>query len=235
MDSIPQHLERLVAEIDGWLDLRCPERALERLQPLLDDPQAAIVAVTLRVRAYVGLKRHKEALIDIAMLREKEHDLEWLDLTEAWCKKRLKDLPGAIRCMEQLLERDAKSAIGHFNLGCYLALASEPERALDEVTIACGIDASFRDMLHDEPDLDSVRNDERFRQLMTKGGEDPAVAAAEADAFEDDLEEGFEDDLDLDEEDSEDGDLDEEEFEDDDDLDDEDEDDEQSDDDDAAR
>jgi hypothetical protein len=86
-------------------------------------------------------------------------------------------------------------------------------------------------MLHDEPDLDSVRNDERFRQLSTKGGEDPAVAAAEADAFEDDLEAGFEDDLDLDAEDTEDDDLDDEEFEDDDDLD---EDDEESDDD-AAR
>lgn len=215
MDSIPQHLERLVAEIDGWLDLRCPERALERLQPLLDDPQAAIVAVTLRVRAYVGLKRHKEALIDIAMLREKEHDLEWLDLTEAWCRKRLKDLPGAIRCMEQLLERDAKSAIGHFNLGCYLALAGDTGRALDEVTIACGIDASFRDMLHDEPDLDALRDNELFRQLMTnKPAVDQAEQDAEADAFEDDLAEGLEEDLDFDDEDDSEEDEDDEDFDD---------------------
>ena len=233
MDKIPETLQRLVAEVDGWLDLRCPDRALERLDPLLQNPQTHDVAVTMRVRAYVGQKRHKEALVDIAALREKDHDLEWLDLTEAWCRKRLKDLPGSIRCMEQLIARNAKSAIGHFNLGCYLALAGETGRALDEVTIACGIDASFRDMLHDEPDLDALRDNELFRQLMTnKPAVDQAEQDAEADAFEEDLAEGFEEDLDFDDEDdSEDG-----EDEDDEDFDDEDLDEEEADDeDDPAR
>lgn len=220
MDNTPEHLQRLVAEIDGWLDLRCPERALERLDPLLADPRTEEVALTLRVRAFVAQKRHKEALVDIETLRVRNHDPEWLDLTEAWCRKRLKDLPGSIRCMEQLLQRDAKSAIGHFNLGCYLALAGESERALDEVAIACGIDASFREMLHDEPDLDSIRGDERFAALMSKTlAQDPAERAAEQDAFEEDMAEGFEDDLEYDADD-EDADVDEDDESFDDDLDD---------------
>ncbi len=210
MDKTPEHLQRLVAEVDGWLDLRCPERAIERLDPLLADPRTEEVALTLRVRAFVSQKRHDEALGDIAALRVRNHDPEWLDLTEAWCRKRLPDLRGSIRCMEQLLQRDAKSAIGHFNLGCYLALAGEHERALDEVAIACGIDASFREMLHDEPDLNSIRGDERFAAMMARApAQDPAERAAEEDAFEEDLAEGFE--VDLDEEDEEDEEDDEEE------------------------
>ena len=199
MDHVPESLQRLVAEIDGWLELRCPDRALERLETLLAEPKARIIALTLRIRAYVSSKRHREAVADIAELRAAQHDPEWLDLTEAWCRKRMQDLPAAITCMEQLLQRNGKSAIGHFNLGCYLALAGDSDRALDEVSIACGIDASFRGMLHDEPDLDTLRVDPRFQQLIARvPGIDPAEAAAEADAFEDDLAEGFEDDLDLD-------------------------------------
>lgn len=211
MEHVPESLQRLVAEIDGWLDLRCPDRALERLGPLLEEPKARIVALTLRVRAYVGSKRHKEAVADIEELRLAAHDPEWLDLTEAWCRKRMQDLPAAIGCMERVIARNGKSAIGHFNLGCYLALAGDSERALDEVSIACGIDASFRDMLHDEPDLDALRGDSRFQALGAKSpGIDPAEAAAEADAFEDDLAEGFEEDLEFEDEDLDDGEDDEE-------------------------
>ncbi len=216
MDAVPARHQRLVAEIDGWLDLRCPERALERLDPLLADPQARNVALSLRIRAYVAQKRHQEALADIAALRSHAFDPEWLDLTEAWCQKRLRNLPRSVECMEALVDRNPKSAIGHFNLGCYLALLAEPERALDEVSVACGLDESFREMLHDEPDLDCLRNDPRFAALSTPGAEpiDEAEAAAEADAFAEDMAEGFEEDLDdedfddadFDDEDEDDGD-----------------------------
>jgi predicted Zn-dependent protease len=162
---VPKDLERLVAEIDGWLDLRCPDKALDRLQPLLSNPEARPVGLAMRVRAYVSTKRHREAVADLDELRTTPYDPDWLDLTEAWCRKRLQDLPGAVRCMQQLLYRNPRSAIGHFNLGCYLALSGDKERALDEVSIACGLDESFRAMLHDEVDLVSLRQDHRYQEL----------------------------------------------------------------------
>lgn len=175
MIPVPDRLQRLAAEIDGWLELRCPERALELLPPLLADPIGRIAGLTFRIRAYVRLGQHQEALADLGELRTTDADPEWLDLTEAWCRKRVQDLPGAIRCMEQLLARNPKSDIGHFNLGCYLALAGERERALEEVTIACGIDEEFRAIAREEPDLDALHDDPRFRALVglhSSGGTD---------------------------------------------------------------
>ncbi len=180
MFPVPKDLQRLHDEIDGWLDLRCPEKAVELLPSLLARPDARPAGLALRVRAAVATKQHQDAVRDLTELRATSYDPEWLDLVEAWCRKRLQDLPGAVQCMEQMLERNPQSAIGHFNLGCYLALAGDRERALDEVTLACGLDATFREMLQDEPDLDTLRRDARFQQLLVARGiadVDPAAGA----------------------------------------------------------
>ena len=166
MSGVPQDLERRAVEVDGWLELRCADKALERMQPLLERPDARPAGLALRIRAYVATKEHRLAIDDLNELRTTGYEPDWLDLTEAWCRKRLPDLAGAIRCMEQLLERSPQSAIGHFNLGCYAAIDGDRERALDEVTLACGLDPSFREMLMEEPDLDSLHRDPRFKQLL---------------------------------------------------------------------
>lgn len=163
---VPSSLQRLADQIDGWLDLRCPERALDLLPPMLAEPQARAAGLCLRVRANVRMGNHAAALADLGELRRDHPPLDWVDLTEAWCRKRTGDLRAAIRCMEQLLARSPRSDIGHFNLGCYLALAGEHDRAVDEVTLACGMTAEFRDFAREEPDLDALRKDPRFRALL---------------------------------------------------------------------
>ena len=147
-----------------------------------------IYGLALRVRAFVSTKRHREAIADLDELRTMDYEPEWLDLTEAWCRKRLQDLPAAVRCMQQLLYRNPRSAIGHFNLGCYLALSGDKERALDEVSIACGLDESFRPMLHDEVDLISLRQDPRYQELAA-GGSSGDGAAEDDDPLHDSLDE----------------------------------------------
>lgn len=166
--AVPSSLQRRALEIEGWIELGCPETALAKLEPLLTNPGARSVGLLLRVRAYVELGRFQLALDDIEQMRPLHHDPEWLDLTEAWCCKRVGRLADAAACMERLIRREPGSAIGHFNLGCYLALSGDSERALAMLTRACNLDATFRGTPLDDPDLDVLRARVEFTQLRAR-------------------------------------------------------------------
>ncbi len=166
--KVPKSLARRAIEVVGWMELGCAEHALEKLEPLLETPGSRPFALKLRIQLCIDLHRYDDALAALDEIRPFEDDLAWLDLTEAWCHKRTDALPKSIQCMERLIDRSGRCAIGHFNLGCYLALSGAYDRAIEEVTIACGLDEKFRELLADERDLDSVRDDVRFRQLLPR-------------------------------------------------------------------
>jgi tetratricopeptide (TPR) repeat protein len=163
---VPDSLRGLTREIDAWISFGCPDRALAKLEPLLTTPGARPAGLALQIRALIELARYEEALDRLQELRGLGSDDEWLDVTEGWCHKRLDDLPAAIACMRRLVDRSHKSAIGHFNLGCYLALDGKTEEAIDEVTMACGLDQNFRMLAEKESDLESLRDHPRFQDLL---------------------------------------------------------------------
>lgn len=164
--NIPESLRRRAVEAEGWLEIGCPQKAIEKIAPLLETPGARPVGLYFRTRALVALGDHAEALVDIEELRPLDSDPDWLDLTEAWCLKRTNQLEGSVGCMERMIARSHQSAIGHFNLGCYLALLGQNDRAIDEVTVACGLDDNYRSLAAEEGDLASLKGDPRFEQLL---------------------------------------------------------------------
>jgi len=164
--EVPQRLQSVADQIDGWLDLRCPDKALALIGPLLGEPAARAAGLERKIRALVRMGDYPAALVELGELRKIAPDEEWVALTEGYVRKRTGDLRGAIGALEALLLRDHKSAVGHFNLGCYLALAGDKDRAIAELSLACGLDDQNRDFLRDDADLDPLRTDERFRALL---------------------------------------------------------------------
>ena len=164
--SVPRSLARLAIEVEGWIDLGCAARALTKIGPLLDHPGARPAGLALRVRALVDIGRFADALAHLQELRSLPHDTEWLAITEGWCRRRTEDLPGAIRCMEELITTSRSSAIGHYNLACYLSLSARIDEAVRMLAHAVALDAKLRSHARTEQDFDSIRSDERFLALI---------------------------------------------------------------------
>ncbi len=171
MLSVPASLQRRALEVEGWLDLGCADTAIAKVTPLLEVPGARPIGLFLSVRALVALSEFARALEQLDELRDLHHEPEWFDLTEAWCRKRLGDIPGAADCMERLIAREPRNAIGHFNLGCYLTLIGQTERAIVLIARACRLDATFAGEPLDDPDLDALRGRADFEALRTRAVE----------------------------------------------------------------
>ena len=60
--SVPKSLARLALEIEGWLELRRPDQALAKLEPLLEVPGARPAGLYFKARALVESNQHERAL-----------------------------------------------------------------------------------------------------------------------------------------------------------------------------
>jgi ketosteroid isomerase-like protein len=80
----------------------------------------------------------------------------------------LRQLPEAIRNLEQAIKVGGGGALDFYNLACALALSAQKEKALDNLEKA--IDAGFTDrqQYETDSDLDSLRETERFKELLKK-------------------------------------------------------------------
>jgi tetratricopeptide (TPR) repeat protein len=86
-------------------------------------------------------------------------------LALAWCYKRTDDIDRAIEAMILSLRIEPESAIVHYNLSCYLALAHQSERALTHLVIALDLHPDYSKRIPHEQDFDPIRDLPRFREV----------------------------------------------------------------------
>src|SRR5262249_47340152 len=66
----------------------------------------------------------------------------------------------------RLVQLRPSDALAHYNLACSYALLKRPEQALK--TLRRAVELGYRDFryMREDRDLDSIRHDPRFRQLL---------------------------------------------------------------------
>jgi tetratricopeptide (TPR) repeat protein len=158
--------QQLVQQAEGYLELGMPQHALDVLARLDDWDLQDGHAFYLRGEALRSLGRYAEAIewLDDAVDLVPDNIHPWLAL--GWCQKRAGRIDLAIDALENALAVDASEAILHYNLACYWSLAKNKAQALDCLAQAFEIDSNYRDLVHDESDFDSLRDDPDF-QLLT--------------------------------------------------------------------
>lgn len=71
---------------------------------------------------------------------------------------------------KRLVQLRPNDQLAHYNLACSYALLKRPDQALK--ALRCAVELGYRDFRYmvEDRDLDSIRHDPRFRQLMREYG-----------------------------------------------------------------
>jgi tetratricopeptide (TPR) repeat protein len=158
-------LERTIEEAEGYMELGMVEHALMTLQRRRKLVHNSGRACYLLGEALREIECYHEALIPL----ERSADLipddihVWLAL--GWCYKRTRQLAKAISSLERAVKIDPSEGLLHYNLACYWSLARNRNLALRYLAHALRIDGNFRDLAHDEPDFNPLRQDPQFIEL----------------------------------------------------------------------
>lgn len=158
-------LQRILREVEGYLELEMPQTALELLNRMREPGTFRGQQLYLMGEALRALERYDEAIAPL----EQAADLQpsnlriWLAL--GWCQKRVGRLELAIEALERAEEVAPEEAVVPYNLACYWSLAGKKQQALSYLSRAIAMDPDFRERIHEESDFDPIRSDPEFRAL----------------------------------------------------------------------
>ncbi len=174
--------QQLLQEVEGYLDLamvladryplspetrdRIANRALETLAKLEPATQESAIGLHLKGQAYRVMERFAEAIPPLTAAKNAEPENIHILLALGWCHKRLDRIDSAIQALEDALAVCPDEAIIHYNLACYWSLANNIPLALIYLSQSFDLDPDYREMVHDEPDFDPMRDHPEFVALL---------------------------------------------------------------------
>jgi tetratricopeptide (TPR) repeat protein len=89
----------------------------------------------------------------------------WEANAEMWPLYEAGDYEGAVAVLKKALEREPEPGL-YYNLACMEALAGRPDDAIEHLGKVVG-EPRFRDTAENDSDLDSLRDDPRFTELLS--------------------------------------------------------------------
>lgn len=157
---------RLATEAEGYIELELYDRALAKADLLIGSKAGLHAGLALKTDIFRRMERYEEALplLEDASRLFPEDEAIWVNI--GWCRKRTDRLDLAIKAMEDLLTNSPQSPIGHFNMACYLSLSGDKTGALAYLKRALELDSSFMDAVEGEKDLDPIRDEQAFKELL---------------------------------------------------------------------
>lgn len=140
----------------GYLELGMVNEAALEIEEISPEEKMRIEVLALRVEIYRKAGRW-EAMETVATYLGKVQPDEpgWI-LSRAWVVRRARSLSDAQTILEEALERFPDCALLHYNLGCYASQLGDQEKARLRVERAISLDASFRLIALEDPDLEPL-------------------------------------------------------------------------------
>lgn len=146
-------MEKQLQAAVGYLELGMMVEANDEIENLA--PELKNSSAVLGVRMEIYRAAEKWSLMEVVARelwkRHPDEPVYWNDL--AWAVRRADSINAAQKILLDAVERFPGDAMTHFNLGCYACQLGAIEEAKSRVGKAIELDAKFKLLALDDPDL----------------------------------------------------------------------------------
>ena len=149
-------MEKQIQAAVGYLELGMLVEANEEIENLA--PELKSSSAVLGVRMQIYRTAEKWSLMEVAARelwkRHPDEPVYWNDF--AWAVRRADSIKAAHSILLDAADRFPGDAMTHFNLGCYACQLGDIEEAKERVRRAIELDAKFKMLALDDPDLEPL-------------------------------------------------------------------------------
>ena len=140
----------------GYLELGMLAEANEEIENLSPDLKTSSPVLGVRLEIYRAAEKWPlmEVVARELWKRHSDEPVNWNDL--AWAVRRADSIKSAHSILLDAVERFPSDAMTHFNLGCYACQLGDIEEAKERVGKAIELDAKFKLLALDDPDLEPL-------------------------------------------------------------------------------
>lgn len=157
---------RQLRSAEGYLELEMPDHALRELDQIEESSNDVYVISVLRGEALL-IKRDHHKSLEQFVRAHLDKPVELLPMLKmAWCFKRIDQLDRAIDTMKLAYQFHKNNPMVLYNMSCYYALSGDKENALSWLGRSLRMDRKYLEMIANESDFDSLRNDPDFQHLL---------------------------------------------------------------------
>lgn len=151
--------ERRIQYAQGYIQLGLFNDAAKELDAVSVADCAGPAVIGTRIELNLAAKRWAEVITYARLLLDQSPDEPHGWISMAYAMRRLVDLPSAETILLEAEKRIGSTcALVHYNLACYRCQLGDHEGATQRVATACRMDAAFKAIALEDPDLAPIRS-----------------------------------------------------------------------------
>jgi tetratricopeptide (TPR) repeat protein len=168
VDVIREHDETLLGEA-GQEELYLVVRGAATFEidgEVFDAPTGALVQVQPAAKRKATATEDGTTILAIGGTPGKAYEPAPEEAAEAFAAYNAGDYETALAKQLVVVEKQPDNPVAHFNVGCFAARAGHADQAIEALGRAVEINDRIKELMATDEDLDSIREDQRFTELM---------------------------------------------------------------------
>lgn len=133
---------------------------------VIEAPAGAFVQVQPSAKRKATATEDGTTILAVGGTSGKAYEPAPEEAAEAFAAYNAGDYETALAKQLVVVEKQPDNPVAHFNVGCFAARAGHEDEAIEALRRSVEINERIRELIATDEDLDSIREDERFAELL---------------------------------------------------------------------